>query len=207
MQVDGIPDRLHMNVTRLAKASEQMKLTVSGLQQYIWLLSAVNHYSITDLHGLITKSIAKLCDEGHPEPIVTIAGDLPAMEADSEQLELLLYHVLSNAVKFKKSDRAYITVSGTVIKLNSFKAIQHKYKYDDFLKLDIRDEGVGFDPIYKDNVFELFKRLDNSNGQGLGLALCKKVAENHAGSIEAYSKVNDFTTITVYLPLIQRTNP
>ena len=111
-----------------------------------------------------------------------------------------------NAMKFKRGERATITVAGTIIKLNSFKAILHKYKYEDFLKLDIRDEGVGFDPIYKDDVFELFKRLDNTNGQGLGLALCKKIAENHSGSIEAYSRVNEFTTITIYLPVVQRAN-
>ena len=204
--MEGMPDRLHMNVARLAKATEQMKLIVSGLQQYIWLLSAANQYAIIDLTSLITKSIRKLCDEGNPEPVITMSGDIPTIEADSEQVELLLYHVLSNALKFKKGERAHITVTGTIIKLNSFKAMLHKYKYEDFLKLDIRDEGVGFDSIYKDDVFELFKRLDNNSGQGLGLALCKKVAENHAGSIEAYSKVDEFTTITVYLPVVQRIN-
>jgi sigma-B regulation protein RsbU (phosphoserine phosphatase) len=201
MQMEGLPDNVQDNVARLTRASDQLKTIVSGLQQYVWLLSVSNNFSIIDINGLIQQVADQLRSEHHSDQLVLDVRNIHLLEADRDQVELLLYHVLSNAIKFKKSDKAIVTVTGTVIKLNTFRAVPGKYKYEDFLKFEIRDEGIGFDPEYRDNLFALFKRLDYTKGQGLGLALCKKIAENHSGSIEAHGKLNEFTIITVFFPL------
>jgi sigma-B regulation protein RsbU (phosphoserine phosphatase) len=203
IQMQALPDNVLDNIARLVRASEQLKTIVSGLQQYVWLLSVPSNFSIIDINDLIQQVASRLRNENHSDLLVLHVTHIDPLEADPDQLGLLLYHVLSNAIKFKKSDQAIVTVTGTVIKLNTFRAVPDKYKYQAFLKLEIRDEGIGFDPEYRGNIFELFKRLDYTKGQGLGLALCKKIAENHSGFIEAYSKMNEFTIITVFLPLTQ----
>ena len=206
MQLQGIPKNVEENVTRLVKASQQLKAIVSGLQQYVWLLSAPNQFSHVNPGEIVQKVAKQLAEEYDPEILDLHVNDIPVIEADRDQLELLIYQIVSNAIKFKKTRPATVTITGTTIKLNTFRAVPEKYKYEDFLKLEIRDEGIGFDPQYRDNVFELFKRLDYTKGQGLGLALCKKVAENHSGLIEAHGKTNEFTIITVFLPLAQTGN-
>lgn len=206
MQLQGIPKNVEENVTRLVKASQQLKAIVSGLQQYVWLLSAPNQFSHVNPGEIVQKVAKQLAEEYDPEILDLHVNDIPVIEADRDQLELLIYQIVSNAIKFKKIRPATVTITGTTIKLNTFRAVPEKYKYEDFLKLEIRDEGIGFDPQYRDNVFELFKRLDYTKGQGLGLALCKKVAENHSGLIEAHGKTNEFTIITVFLPLAQTGN-
>ena len=81
--------------------------------------------------------------------------------------------------------------------------MENKYKYEDFVKLQFIDKGIGFDPIHKEEVFELFKKLHHLEGSGLGLALSKKIVENHSGVITAESIINEGTIITVLLPVDQ----
>jgi len=71
------------------------------------------------------------------------------------------------------------------------------------VRLEIKDDGIGFNAVYKEHIFELFRKLDLTPGQGLGLSLCKKIVDNHNGFIEADSEPDAFTKITVWLPLHQ----
>jgi signal transduction histidine kinase len=84
---------------------------------------------------------------------------------------------------------------------NSFRFIHQRYKYTDYLKLEITDNGMGFDQAFKDQMFELFKKLHHGSGMGLGLALSKKIVENHHGIIEAEGVAGAGASITIYLPL------
>ncbi|MBD0284905.1 MAG: histidine kinase, partial [Flavisolibacter sp.] len=68
-------------------------------------------------------------------------------------------------------------------------------------RLQIKDNGIGFDAGYKDQVFELFKRLHPESGRGIGLALCKKIIENHNGDITIDSQEGEGTTVTILLPV------
>jgi signal transduction histidine kinase len=80
--------------------------------------------------------------------------------------------------------------------------VTERYSYKDFLKIDIVDNGIGIDPRFKDQVFGLFKKLQlTDEGKGIGLSLCKKVAENHGGYITIDGKEGQGTTLSVLLPL------
>ena len=200
LQMEGLPDQIKPTIERLRIASENMKNIVSGLQQYLWLISSQNNFTKLDLRALISAIVARFLQDDDDVLQVTV-GELPILEGDREQIELMIYHILSNAIKFRRSDKAIVTITGTVVKQNTFRATADKYKFEDFVRMEIRDEGVGFEPIYKESIFELFRKHHHPEGQGLGLALCKKVAENHSGVIEAYSKPGEFTVITILLPL------
>jgi signal transduction histidine kinase len=71
------------------------------------------------------------------------------------------------------------------------------------VKIQVIDNGIGFDPQYADKLFTLFQRLHPARkyeGTGIGLALCKKIVSNHHGSITADSKPGVGTTFTILLP-------
>jgi signal transduction histidine kinase len=75
-----------------------------------------------------------------------------------------------------------------------------------FAELTVSDNGIGFDAAQADKIFEAFARLnskDNFEGTGLGLALCKKIAERHHGSISATGTRGEGAVFVVRLPLIQ----
>ena len=203
IQMQGLPEIFEPNIKRLARVAEQMKQIVSGLQEYMSITSAPNHFKNVDLNAVFLKIANQVQAENDGVELLLSLPVLPSLQADRHQIEILIYQILSNSVKFRKELPVKITVTGVIIKQNRFRAMENKYNYEDFLKLEIRDEGTGFDPAYKESIFELFKRLDITKGQGLGLALCKKIVENHSGSITADSRFNEFTLITILLPVKQ----
>lgn len=186
---------------KLVRSTEQMRAVVMGLQQYIWLNEKSNQFKKTDLNKIAMKAAEEAGNGLPPGSMELHVGVLPEIEGDEEQLQLLFYHLFSNAIKFKKAGKAIIRVDATIIKQNIFRAVENKYQYDDYLRLEVMDEGLGFDPVYREHVFELFRKLHYTEGQGIGLALCRKIVDNHSGQISAESEVNLFTKITAWLPL------
>ena len=79
-----------------------------------------------------------------------------------------------------------------------------KPKYSNYHQIILKDNGIGFDPVYSEKIFELFNRLhgrETFSGTGIGLSICKKIVENHQGYIFADSQINEGATFTIYLPL------
>jgi signal transduction histidine kinase len=75
--------------------------------------------------------------------------------------------------------------------------------YEKYYRITISDNGIGFDPRYDDKIFDLFQRLHSKNkysGTGIGLAICKKIIENHDGFITAHGEPDKGATFIVYLP-------
>ncbi len=190
-------------IDKLARSARQMKAVVTGLQQYVWLNDKANKYQPVNLDTIVQNAVSRLTKE-HDAHLLNLQKDeLGNLEGDEEQLELMFFHLLDNAVKFRKGEQANVAIKQTILKQNVFKQVAGKYDYQSFLKLELSDEGIGFDPEYKNHIFELFRKLHSGEGQGLGLALCKKIVGNHAGHIEADGKPGISTTITIWLPLQQ----
>jgi PAS domain S-box-containing protein len=113
-----------------------------------------------------------------------------AIEADRAQLERCLGGFLSNAIKYRKPDRPPRIV---------FSCENDAAE----LRLSITDDGIGFEPKYSELIFEPLKRLHSFSaypGAGVGLALCKSMAERHGWRIEAASQLGDGATFTLTIP-------
>lgn len=85
------------------------------------------------------------------------------------------------------------------------KAAINKAPVKKYCRIYVEDNGVGFDQQYADQIFTMFKRLhvgNGYNGTGIGLAICKKIVEEHHGYISAKSEVNKGTTFTISLPVL-----
>ncbi|HYF35284.1 MAG TPA: ATP-binding protein, partial [Prosthecobacter sp.] len=119
--------------------------------------------------------------------------DLGSVMADGEKLERICLNLLFNALKFTPS-------AGTV----EFNAVREH----GFLRLEVRDSGVGISPAHLPHIFNRFWQADTSSqrkyqGMGIGLALVKELAEAHGGSVEATSEVGRGTTMAVRLPFTE----
>jgi signal transduction histidine kinase len=178
-----------------------MRAVLSGLQQYIWLTESPTLLSHLALEELIPSVESKLKME-HPGVEISISfSGLPIIEADTGQMEFVFHELLSNAIRFRKQDGPLqVEISSHPVLQNQFRNLENKYKYADFWKVEIKDNGKGFSTEYAEQLFGLFKKLHPESGRGIGLALCKKVMDNHGGNISIRSSTKTGTTVTLLIP-------
>jgi len=113
---------------------------------------------------------------------------LPTIYGDSAQLTSLFQNLISNAVKFSE-EKPHIRIS-----------LDTKKGYHN---LQFEDNGIGIPQENLDDIFQLFKQAEgsNGNGNGIGLALCKKIVDNHKGEISVSSKLNEGSIFKVAFPV------
>jgi phosphoserine phosphatase RsbU/P len=188
-------------VEKLLRASEQLRSVIFKLQQYIWLTESAIKLTEIDFNELLLLVQQKLEKEFPASSLIVNAGDIPVLQADWDQMQVLLHQLLSNAVRFRKEgEKAIVEITSTILQKNRFTNLEGKYHYQDFLKLQVKDNGIGFDLRRKDQVFDLF-RNGHTSGYGIGLSLCKRIVENHWGKITIDSKPEEGTTVTILLPV------
>ena len=143
-------------------------------------LSAVAAEVLGDLEDPISRSGARI-----------YRADLPVVVGDPHQMRQLLQNLVGNALKFAAPGHApQVRLRGG--------------SYDDGrCELIVEDDGVGFDMKFADRLFQPFQRLHSRKdypGNGMGLAICKKIVERHGGTISVESSVGRGTRFTVVFP-------
>ncbi len=118
-------------------------------------------------------------------------GDLPTVSVDAAQIRQLLQNLISNAIKFgREGVPPVVRIEGGT--------------RGRFAEIRVTDNGIGFEPRHASRIFRVFERLHGRAdypGTGIGLALCRKIAERHGGTISAESTPGEGATFTVTLPL------
>lgn len=193
-------------LNRMLTSAARMRTLIDDLLDYSRLTIKSRHYVKVDL-GMICQEV--LSDLGQQIEQVggrVEVGELPTVEADAMQMSRLLQNLLSNALKFSPEGvRPSIKVSARLAEgsadpcLSDLAATEH-------WEIRVQDQGIGFDAKYLDRIFAPFQRLHGRNefeGTGIGLAICRKIAESHWGSITAESAVGKGATFIVTLPAVQ----
>ena len=119
------------------------------------------------------------------------------------QFRQLISNLISNALKFKKENVApHIIITAKTDK--GSKLVNEKMSEDkNYCHIKIKDNGIGFEPRYSEKIFEVFQRLHGRaeyEGTGIGLAIVKKIVDNHHGIITATSNLNEGAVFDIYLP-------
>ena len=129
---------------------------------------------------------------------------LPAVYGSSVLLNQLFYNLINNALKFSSSDTPpVISIESNMLKGKHINQIQIADIEKEFVQISICDNGIGFAQEHAEKIFKTFTRLnsrDKYEGTGLGLALCKKIAERHNGYIYATAKDGAGACFYVVLP-------
>ncbi|MEO6550695.1 MAG: ATP-binding protein [Ferruginibacter sp.] len=191
-------------LSKLLSAAEKIRFLIFGLQQYLWINEAALILEQLDLNAIILSALKKVQNELPEANLEVMHKNLPSIMADKKQVELLFYHLLSNAARFRKPGiAATVEISAKLLQLNKFRNNSEKYMYTNFVKIVIKDAGLGFDPKYSEQVYGLFTRLHQNSGLGIGLSLCKQVIENHGGQIAIDTKLEVGSTVSLVLPVNQ----
>ncbi|RYG48879.1 MAG: histidine kinase, partial [Chitinophagaceae bacterium] len=155
------------------------------------------------LNDLITDVKTDLKEMLESKNPLINADDLGSLNVIPFQFKQLMQNLLSNAIKFSKpGERPEIIISREDGVGKDFSVPELK-ETDRYVKIEVKDNGIGFDPEYSHKIFELFQRLHGKHeypGTGIGLSICKKIVENHEGIIRSESKPGDGASFQIYLP-------
>ncbi len=126
------------------------------------------------------------------------AGELPSAEVEETQMVQLFQNLVGNALKFRREGVSPIVeVRGSV----------ETGATGERVRIEVADNGIGFDPRYGERIFQIFQRLHGKGkygGTGIGLAICKKIVDNHEGRIQASAEPGEGSVFVVDLPLRKR---
>lgn len=172
-------------------AAERMQTLIQDLLSFSRVTTQGRPFAEVDLGEITRLALIDLDARIEGLGAVVHVGTLPTITADALQMRQLTQNLVSNALKFHRED-----VPPEV-------AIDAKVTGDQ-VQLTVHDNGIGFDPRYSLRIFRVFERLHGRGeyaGTGIGLALCRKIAERHGGGIVADSEFGVGSTFTVTLPL------
>lgn len=143
-----------------------------------------------DLGAVLDEARSELAAEIAAAGARIEAGPLPVLRAHPIPLHNLLLNLVSNAVKFRRPDHP------PVVRVAS-------RRDEGFVEITVADDGIGFDPLYAEKIFQPFLRLHASSeyeGSGIGLAICRRVALRYDGALTAESEPGRGSTFTLRLP-------
>jgi PAS domain S-box-containing protein len=191
-------------LSKIESSAHKMRILIDDLLLFSRTNKAEKNFEKADLNKILESANQELAHDIEEKNAVIESVQLPVMNVISFQIQQLFVNLIGNALKYSKPD---IT---PLIKIDCEKLAVRDYP--DFItdtrkkyfKISISDNGMGFDQQYAEKIFILFHRLHHSTeyvGTGIGLSICKKIAENHNGFIIAEGKPGIGATFIVYLPV------
>ncbi len=187
----AMPEEATFFFNNLINSTERMKALIQDVLAYSTVRKdVVGPVSLDDVLSETLQDLEISIKEKKAEIEI---NELPVIDGNARQLKQLFENLVSNSLKFSRPGIIpVISISATVT--------------EDNVMLSFKDNGIGFEDQYISRMFDLFQRLhtrDKYAGTGIGLAICKKIADLHNGSISANGVPNGGATFQVTLPLYQ----
>lgn len=193
-------------IQRMQGASERMQELIND----VLTLSRLSNQSEvdfvkTDLNEIIKSVLTDLELNIKSKNAHIHISELPVITAVPMQMRQLFTNLLSNALKYSKSTESpSITIEAEIVKGKEVESLNTALRQKNYCRIYVSDNGIGFDQKYSRRIFLMFQRLHKNNeysGSGIGLAICKKIVENHQGFIEVKSEENIGSTFIITLPV------
>lgn len=192
-------------VDKIIRASERMRSLITDILNYSRLSANDNTYELTDINDLFQGILDDFELTIKDKEATIQISDIPDLEVNPGQIRQVFQNLISNALKFTKSSEApLIRITSQRLAKRSFMSMPQEN--GPYCLITIVDNGIGFDPEFAVNIFNLFQRLhskDKYEGTGIGLAITKKIIEKHNGLIRATSKEDQGSTFSIILPVRQ----
>lgn len=214
-QADVLDDTAKDMLTRMQASAMRMSWLIKDLLNYSRITTHRMPFAPVALSSILEDILEELFVVLEESKATVTWDQLPVLLGDQRQLTQLFHNLLSNAIKFRKEGsvpQIHVTARTVSIKELSPALVEKSLvilTMEDgtnmqFHEINVIDNGIGFDEQYVDRIFQVFQRLHSRAkypGTGVGLAICRKVIENHRGILTATSQPGAGATFTVYLPV------
>ena len=198
----SLPTEANNYLGKIIDSSRRMQQLIDDLLS-ISLISSEKNFARYNLKALAEDALGSLEHKIEEKRALVHLSDLPYATVIPSQFRQLFQNLLSNSLKFSKKDAVpEISVTCTFLKYADV-AQMNLNKSSRYLQLEITDNGIGFDKVFSEKIFTIFQRLHNRSqyeGTGIGLAICKRIVENHGGVIFASGNQNAGATFIIIIP-------
>ncbi|RWX00572.1 sensor histidine kinase [Flavobacterium cerinum] len=181
---------LNNYLDKMSISADKMVSLIKDILNFSRLSSDKNQFISVNLVDILTEVIGELDLLIEEKKAIITVSSLPVIDAIPIQMNQLFNNLIHNAIKFNNGYPSIV--------------IQHEIVKNDtgqYHLITISDNGIGFDQQYAEIAFKPFKRLTtNHSGTGIGLALCKRIVENHNGTISVASVLGEGTIFTILFP-------
>ena len=201
MRIDPVKD-IQDYITRIQACLSDMRTMIDSLSILSGFSAVGTKEDTCDIEKIVTKTRNDL-QKQEQNKITVISSSLPVIKGDSEQYEQLFKNLLANAIRFSKKDiLPVIEIKSEPVRTEEVKRFNLR-EDKVYFRITIKDNGIGFRQEYSEMIFNPFVRLNGKSeypGNGIGLAICKKIVENHHGIIYAEGDENSGAVFIVILP-------
>jgi len=194
IEADRLSDRGRDYLGRANAAAERMQKLIEDLLKFSRVATHGRPFAPVDLAQVTRDVLDDLEAQVERSGAEVDVGPLPTITADALQMRQLMQNLISNAIKFRREGvTPEVSIEASTV--------------EDQARITVRDNGIGFEAQYARRIFRVFERLHGRGeypGTGIGLALCRRIAERHGGTVVAESEPGAGATFTVTLPMRQR---
>jgi signal transduction histidine kinase/CHASE3 domain sensor protein len=190
-------------IYKIEVSAKRMRVLIDDLLLFSRTNTTKKEFIKTNLSELLENAKSELTEIIDEKKAIITASKLPKLSVIPYQIEQLFINLIGNSLKYSQPDLVpEISIESEKVNSDQFPELldQNTKK---FYKITFTDNGMGFDPQFKETIFILFQRLHSRQeypGTGIGLAICKKIVENHKGFITADSTPDVGSVFTVFLP-------
>ena len=191
--------------SKIRIAANRMQTLLIDLVDYSRTIKGDKVFVETDLNTILKETVQDLATNIEEKKAIVTIGNLPKINAIPFQIKQLFINLVSNSIKYSK-DNVPPQIRIYSNEITDEELIDYKIaNKEDYYKIVIEDNGIGFKQEYAEKIFLLFKRLETDpkySGTGLGLAICNRIVDNHKGFIKVKSSPNEGAKFYIFLPKV-----
>jgi len=192
------------NLDKVKRSAMRMQEMIEDILKFS-TISKDEKKEKVDLKSVITEVLVILEETVKEKNAIIKTGDLPVISAIPAQMRQLFQNLFSNALKFSRPGvNPEISITHKYLSRHEIDSTEFLEPAATYLQINVRDNGIGFRQEHAEKIFGMFMRLHGRSmyeGSGLGLTICKRIAENHGGIIRAESTPDLGATFMIILPL------
>jgi PAS domain S-box-containing protein len=202
-EADNLSDTGKRYTERILIASKRLETLIEDVLVLTKIHSDKQRQCDVDLNVVLEKAKEELATEIEESEAIIVADELPVIKGNNNQLLHLFNNLLSNAIKFQKpGNKPLISITAELVTENIPPTGANAGT--EYIKVCFTDNGFGFDQKYAKKIFQVFQRLHGKHeytGTGMGLAICKKIMDNHEGFITVSAEEDKGASFSCYFPL------
>jgi two-component system CheB/CheR fusion protein len=200
-----LPEKGRDFIEKITSSTQRMSKLINDLLNFSKTSPQNEPFTKTELNNIIKNVLTDFEEIIKEKQAAINIGPLPVMQAIPVQMEQLFHNLISNALKFThKKRKPVISITTRPFDQNQLVRFPRLNPNSTYCEIIVQDNGIGFNEAYAEQIFIIFQRLyDNKDfpGTGIGLALCRKIVNNHNGELYAISKENKGAAFHIILPV------